>query len=257
MKLFSLVSMAWKRGEDAFPGWKQWFVFQKKPLESWSTWKKVLFWVYTGLLYGAATFGVAVISLAFAASEYGGEMFESYFEFPLLIFLNALPVLLLGALLYFLLGRAWLAFLLQSIVILGGTFVNWFKLSLRNDPLLFADVLLVREAQNMAGQYEIIPTAGMWLSVAGVLAVTVLFFFFLRGKLHPLVRTVGALAVLILAFLVSGKYADDNLYSYDAATDNSELISPLVGYPGLYFQRLCLSLPAQHHRRHRPAAGGL
>lgn len=226
MKLFSIVSTARQRGEDASAGWKQWFVFQKKPLESWSTWKKVLFWVYTGLLYGAATFGVAVISLAFAASEYGGEMFESYFEFPLLIFLNALPVLLLGALLYFLLGRAWLAFLLQSIVILGGTFVNWFKLSLRNDPLLFADVLLVREAQNMAGQYEIIPTAGMWLSVAGVLAVTVLFFFFLRGKPHPLVRTGGALAVLIIAFLVSGKYADDNLYSYDAATDNSELISP-------------------------------
>ena len=99
MKLFSIVSTARQRGEDASPGLKQWFVFQKKPLESWSTWKKVLFWVYTGLLYGAATFGVAVISLAFAASEYGGEMFESYFEFPLLIFLNSLPVLLLGALL--------------------------------------------------------------------------------------------------------------------------------------------------------------
>lgn len=226
MKLFSIVRPAQKAKDTPVTGWKSWFVFQKKPPEGWSTWKKVLFWVYTGLIYTAATFGVAVISLAFAASEYGGEMFESYFEFPLIVLLNVLPVLLLGALLYFLLGRAWLAFLLQSVVILGGTFVNWFKLALRNDPLLFADVLLVREAQNMAGQYEIIPTAGMWWTLAGVLAVTVLFFFFLRGKPHPLVRTGGALAVLIIAFLLSGKYADDNLYSYDTATDNSELISP-------------------------------
>ena len=101
MKLFSIVRPAQKAKDTPVTGWKSWFVFQKKPPEGWSTWKKVLFWVYTGLIYTAATFGVAVVSLAFAASEYGGEMFDSYFEFPLLIFLNVFPVLLLGALLYF------------------------------------------------------------------------------------------------------------------------------------------------------------
>ncbi len=129
------------------PKLRQFYLFQRQLEPEASGRKQLLFWLWNTLPYLGATTGLGVLSLWFAASEYGRPMYESYFELPALIWLNLGPVLLLGLLLYAALGRQWLAFLLNGSLVLVGSLINWFKLALRNDPFLAADVTLVREAQ--------------------------------------------------------------------------------------------------------------
>ena len=203
---------------------KQFFLFQKGA-KGLSIPRQVSFWLYHGVLYLLANVGLGIGSLWFATGEYGQTMFDSYFEFPTLIWLNVLPVVLLGLLLYFALGRPWLAFLLNGIVVMGLTFVNYFKLLFRNDPLLFADLTLIREAGDMAGKYAVVIQRDMWIAIGSILAVSLLFFFFLRGRPNRWVRLGGAVVVLLAAFLLRTVYLDDDLYEYDAATDNSDQIS--------------------------------
>ena len=69
---------------------------------------------------------------------------------PRLFLANWLPVLLCALLLYYALGRPWLAFLLTALPVLGLALVNYYKLLLRGDPLLFADLGLVGEASAMS-----------------------------------------------------------------------------------------------------------
>ncbi len=201
------------------------FLFQRRAEQGLSAPKKAVFWVYNGGLYLIATVLLGIASLWYAAGEYGQPMYSSYFELPALVWLNLLPVLLLGALLYFAIGRAWLALLVNGLVVLGFTWVNWFKLALRNDPLLFADLTLLREAGDMAGKYQIVVRADMWWTLAALLAVTVLFFFFVRGKPHKWVRLGGALLPLVAVLPLKGVYLDSDLYTYSEKTDNCELIS--------------------------------
>ena len=152
---------AWKNSIQAFfqaagqkipPVLRNFFLFQRQMEPDQPAWKHLLFWLWNSLPYLAATAGLGVVSLWFAASEYGQPMFDSYFELPALVWLNLGPVLLLGLLLYAALGRQWLAFLLNGALVLAGSLINWFKLALRNDPFLAADVGLVGEAEIMAGK---------------------------------------------------------------------------------------------------------
>ena len=76
---------------------KQFFLFQKGA-KGLSIPRQVSFWLYHGVLYLLANVGLGIGSLWFATGEYGQTMFDSYFEFPTLIWLNVLPVVLLGLL---------------------------------------------------------------------------------------------------------------------------------------------------------------
>ena len=87
------------------------------------------------------------------------------FQNPLIAFLNLAPVVLLGLLLYFLLGRAGAAYLITAGIALGLTIASWFKLQFRNDPLMFEDLLLIKEAGNMTGRYQLFLTKTMVLAL--------------------------------------------------------------------------------------------
>ena len=103
-------------------------------------------------------------------------MLLSYFQTPLIAFLNLAPVVLLYFLLYFILGRAALAYGLTAAITLGFTMGSWFKLQFRNDPLMFEDLLLLKEAGNMAGKYQLFLTKTMILA----LVVLILGWLFLH-----------------------------------------------------------------------------
>lgn len=208
------------------PGLRQFFLFQTGLEPEAPGWKHLLFWLWNSLPYLAATAGLGVVSLWFAASEYGQPMFDSYFDLPALVWLNLGPVLLLGLLLYAALGRQWPAFLLNGALVLAGSLINWFKLTLRNDPFLAADVSLVREAQNMAGKYQIVLTADMWRALAALAAVTLLLALGMRARPCPRARLAVFGAALTALLPLRQLWSDGDFYLYDPATDNGELITP-------------------------------
>lgn len=167
--------------------------------------------------------GLGALSLLFAAVMDQKAMLLSYFQNPLIAFLNVAPVALLVLLLYFVFNRAWLAFLLSSVLVMALTLVNWFKLQFRDDPFLFEDILLIKEAGNMAGKYQLFLTKTMVLA-AGLIVLGTLFLLFLaRGRMSLWPR-MGGVALLILAALpLKAQYASAQVY--DVKTANNSLIN--------------------------------
>lgn len=178
----------------------------------------------TLLLLILSAVGVGVLSLWFACVDNRTAMFISYFTHPLIAVLNIVPVVLLALLLYFLLGRAWLAYLLTAALTMGLTMGSFFKLTFRNDPVLFEDLLLLKEAGNMAGKYQLFVNKSMLLALALLLAGLAFLLYFARARMALWPR-LGGLAALLLALLpLRGVYGSSEVYNN--ATRNEALISP-------------------------------
>ena len=93
---------------------------------------------------------VGGLGLFFAATAYlkldGTALLRSYLAHPLILTLNLLPGVLLIWFFYFVSRRGWVAFLGSFVPVVGVSMVNYFKIRLRSDPLLAADLKLAAEA---------------------------------------------------------------------------------------------------------------
>lgn len=141
--------------------------------------------------------GLGAVSLFFARGRYMRYVFFSYFERPLILLLNWLPVLLIVALIFFLSNRVWIAVLGSGAIVLTATFINYMKLILRNDPILATDIQYISEAANMSSGYNVMLNHQMLLCIAAVILATVFCAVFLRWKLpgwRP--RLIGLAAVI-------------------------------------------------------------
>lgn len=178
----------------------KWFLFQKEMETDRPLWQKVIYWAWRVLLplLGAAVLGY--ITLKFAYGAYPYEIFYSYKANPQLMVLNILPVVWLVFFLYALFGRSWIAFGLGGAAALGLTLGNFFKILFRDDPLYFEDLLILREAGEMAGGYAVFIDKRIALAALCVVAGTAVLFFFARGSIKKLKCR---LAMLLVA-LVSG-----------------------------------------------------
>ena len=184
----------------------------------------------------------------------GGALFLSYLKHPLLLCLNLLPPVTLVWLFYFLTGRAWAAYLCGAIPSLLIALVSYFKIQLRGDPLLGADLLLASEAGDMMNNYTVDITWVVWVT-AGCFLAGLLFSVLLlrRGMWDKKVRIFGALSCgLVLIFSYFGLYTDSSVYS---KTANTEYINPWsdvevyaskgVLYPFLYSTRDMFPTPPE------------
>ena len=163
-------------------------LFGRKPPEGWGAGKRLLFWLWNGGMLLLGALGIGCLSLLFAAVIDRGNMFLSYFQNPWIAFLNLAPVVLLTALLYFLTGRAALAYGISAVIVMGFTMGSWFKLQFRNDPLYFEELLYLREAGNMTGQYHLFFTVSMAAALALLLAGLAALLLLVRGRPGKWVR---------------------------------------------------------------------
>lgn len=188
----------------------------RKPHSEPSPWPTLLLTLASGL-------GLGVLSLWFAAIDNRTAMFISYFTHPLILLLNLAPVLLLMALLFLVTRRSYVAFPVASALVLGFTFVNWYKLRFRDDPLLFEDILLIKEAGNMAGNYALTINKSMILALLLVVAGTAVLYFLAPWKPGNKIR-LGGLAVAVLCAVPLGSAMKDNAV-YTQKTRNFDLVS--------------------------------
>lgn len=202
---------------------KQFFLFQTTTDPTWSTGKRALFWAWNLLLCLCAALGIGVLSLFFAAVTDRTAMFLSYFSHPLIALLNLAPVAVLFFLLYFLLGRAWLSYLLTAALVLGFTIGSWFKLQFRNDPLMFEDLLLLKEAGNMAGKYQLYLTKTMAAALALLILGLLFLLFCVRGRLTLPPRFLGLSLALVACLPLWDALMSEDLYNN--RTENFELIN--------------------------------
>ena len=198
-------------------------LFQPCPPSHWPVWKKLLFWFWNIGLVFCSFLGIGGLSLLFAAVVNRKAMLLSYFQHPLIAFLNLAPVLLLGLMLYFLLGRAGLSYGITAVIVLGLTIASWFKLQFRNDPLMFEDLLLLKEAGNMAGKYQLFLTKTMAAALLLVVLGWAALHFCARWRPRGRLRYLGFTLALVLCFPLSALIQSDDIYNN--RTENYALIN--------------------------------
>ena len=155
--------------------------------------------------FGAAN---GFLALRLAACSYAPLwhpwVWASYFAHPPIVLLNVLPGVLLVWLGYFLTRRAWAAYLCSAVPVLGFALVNYYKIQLRGDPFVAADLRLIRTAGGILGHYRL--DLSRVVLVAGLCAVLMLLFAIflmpngLRGKRLRLGGTLICLALVPLLY---------------------------------------------------------
>ena len=192
------------------------FLFRKRPEDGLSAPRRAAFWLWNGLLMLGAALALGLLCLMLAPAQYGWELFYDYLDHPALVALNLLPPVVLMALLYGLSGRAWLAYALTSLPVLGLAAGNAYKMFFRDDPVIAADLLLLGEAGNMAGKYQLF-LFGKLAAALGCALVSALLLALLAGG-RPLGRFRAGIAgtALACAAALSPLYASDQVYQDNA-----------------------------------------
>jgi len=171
--------------------------------------------------------GIGLLSLLYAIGLYSWDILWSYFRHPLILALNVLPVMALCLLLYCLYGRALPAYATTAVIVLGFTLGDFYLLKFRDDPLMFQDVLNLKEALAISARqnYDLTPDARMVFGLLCIAAGGVFLAFFARGRIEVPFPNRAAWALLPGAALVGLYLLCANRTVYDTKTDNFDAIN--------------------------------
>lgn len=128
--------------------------------------KPAVRWLLTVLLLAAAVLGLHMLLQMIGTLDFSRGRFSSYLHVPKIYLLNLLPVALLVAFTYFATNRAWLGFLIPSVLLFLMDFVNYFKVTLRGDPFVAEDFLTIGEGAGIIGQYTLHFPAMFFVGIA-------------------------------------------------------------------------------------------
>ncbi len=135
---------------------------------------------------------------------------------PLLILLNGLPIAVLVLVVYFAFSNSFAAGAAANVVFGLLSYANLLKIDGRDDPLVPADILLLREALQASGDYRLDLHPGI---IALIVLSTALMIFLAvksgRTKKRPaLPRIIGiVLSLAVFAGAFFGLYRDRELYA--------------------------------------------
>ena len=164
--------------------------------------RQAVFWLWNLGVLLAAGLSLGWLSMFFAYGDYPDTIMKTYFQHPLILFLNIAPVVLALFLVYALVGRPWLAFLATDLVVWGLSLGNYYKLRFRDDPLMFQDLQNLRDAAAITAMadYDLTPDKRVIFGVLCLLCGTAFLLFLVRGRLpkKPRLALLAACAVLCL-----------------------------------------------------------
>ena len=205
--------------------------------------QKVLIFAVVFVIMTLAGVFLGVMSLYFSAGLYSKDLLGYYLCQPRLVLLNTLPYLLLCYFVWVLSNRPWIGFLVGGIVALMYSFAEYWKLLSRDDPVYAADLLVLKEALQMSGDYVAV-TPVMILSVCLVICGVIVFaLLFWRSKiLGALTRVVLMVGIVIgCSVLYSTTYTSAEVYDafkvwepLNQWFDNNQYISRGGIYPFIY-----------------------
>ena len=157
-------------------------LFRAQPGPDWTRRRRVIYWLWQLAWLTAAGLGIGALSLMLAVGPHDMAISWGYWTHPILLALNLGPVVALVLFLYALTRRGWLAFLLDAALVLGLSVGHYFKLMFRDDPLMFEDLLLLKEAGNMAGRYQLFLDFQLTFSLVCVVLGALTLALVVRGK---------------------------------------------------------------------------
>ncbi len=161
-------------------------------------------------------FGMGILFSGMAiAPGLVSDSVKVFFEQPLLILLNALPVFAMLGLLWMAMGNLFFSAATTLAIVDVLAYINLLKIEGRDDPFIPADVFLLREGVTAIGEYELKQYP---LYIAAIIVCTLVLValgvFLTTAKPKAVPRCIAA--VLIAAgFVISVPtlYADKDIYS--------------------------------------------
>ena len=221
--------------------------------------------IYLGVMLVLMGLGIGCVSMLLASSFFsrdGITIFLNYFKHPHVALLNLLPPVLLVLLLWFLLGRVQAAFLITAGVVLGFSVGNFYKLQLRDDPLMAVDLTTIGEAGGVLSRYQLTWHWKLGVAAAAVIFGAVFIHFLVKGRLkNRRLRAAGAAAVLAAGALCIPLYASDSLYDKEVAdtelidiwSDMQQYVARGFLYPFLHSVKDLVPQPPEGYDEDRPA----
>ena len=159
---------------------------------------------------GAAV-GIAGLRITALSYPEAAGLFAFYFSDARILVLNVLPAILLTLLGYFVFLRAWAGVLVSAVPTLLLAIGNYFKLRLRDEPVVFSDISLLRTVGGIVGKYDIAPTMEMVMAFALIFCLCCLGILFIphRGMKRQM-RLLGAeLCLLCVSLLLVASFSDE------------------------------------------------
>ena len=188
--------------------------------------------------------GLWITALSYPAAA---GLFAFYFSDVRIFALNVLPAILLAFLGYFVFLRAWAAVLVSATPTLLLAIGNYFKLRLRDEPVVFSDLTLLRTAGGIAGKYDVTPTVEMCMALALCLFLSYLAFHFMPRRSMPRQRRIlsAELCLLCVPLLLIASFSDE-LYASTAAPEgiNTKLYAENYAAHGCFYPFLHSAKPA-------------
>lgn len=154
---------------------------------------------------------ISILSLILSTYVYK-ETFIGYFENIFIFILNTLPILFIYIFFYCMTKREWISYLISILLVLGGATANYYKIVFRDDPLMFGDLSLIKEAKNLLGNYELFLDYKLVFIWSVSIIILVLLFFKKKENITLKFRMFG---IFISIIGVMGTYTliiDDTIY---------------------------------------------
>lgn len=238
------------------------FLFQTRPAETLTSRQRAAFWLWNGVISAGAALALGLASLLLATGSASVRvMFVDYLRHPVLLALNLLPPLLLMALLYAATGRAWLAYLITALPVLGLSLGNYYKLVFRDDPVLASDLLILGEAGQMAGKYHLFLNRKLALALLAAIIAGAALALLARGRPRPAVRGGTGAAALVCALALVPVYGSDDIYNKNTNQDHinpwsatQQYISRGLIYPFLHSIKTAMPAPPEGYSEQEAAA---
>lgn len=186
--------------------------------------------------------GIGLISMMLGAAYFGMPMFFAYFGSPMIVLLNLLPPLIILFLAYLVGGRAWIAFLISSFIVLALSVIDFFKVQVRSEPLVITDFALTEEVGTVTAGYVLPFNWKIIVAVVFILIGTVMSAVFLKYKPGGRTRLFSsAVIVIISAIAYVTLYTSDKIYQKNEAaysiniwSDSEKSIARGFVYPFIY-----------------------
>lgn len=151
-------------------------------------------------------FGIIVVlsvllgccSLVLTAIPSDLNLIKTLLEDKYVLFMNIWPIFLIMLLLYFATARIWVSFLATSLLTFIVAEVYRFKMFFRDDPFVFEDLLLINEAKDMIGKYELFLDKVSFLAIVFIVVTTIGCVFLKKSSMNKWIRCVGVLLTILL-----------------------------------------------------------
>lgn len=214
----------------------------------------------------ALSFALSIIGLQIS-SVFSLAIVWRYIKSPVLLIMNTLPITLFMLCVFFITSRLWASFFFGGAPFLIFYFINRFKIRLRHEPFVPADIYLGNESTKVINFSQLPFNASLYALIALFVLFSLFLFLYIKSKpMRLLPRSCGILLTIFLSVLLYNTiYSSTTFYNkfkiygsqysqVDVVNSRGFIYSFLVKthtfdlpVPEGYFPSSCENILSQYH----------